>query len=111
MDKLSTQLSLWIWRLTATQAIVGVGIIILFWKHLPPLVPMLYTLPWGLDQLVSSYFLWLVPTFTTLLGIFANLLGERVLHDKLLQSLFFGTVLIVQALLCISLVRIIFLII
>lgn len=111
MDKLNAQLSLWIWRFTATQAIVGVGVLAMFWGHLPPRVPLLYSLPWGQDQLVNPYFLWLIPTFSTLLGIFANLLGTRILSDKLLLALFFGTIIITQFILCLSLVRIVLLII
>jgi len=111
VDKLSEQLSLWIWRLTAAQAIIGLGVLALFWRHLPPRVPLLYTLPWGQDQLVNPYFLWLIPTFTTLLGVISNLIGVRILADKLLRSLFFGTILITEIILLLSLVRIIFLII
>lgn len=111
MDKLSTQLSLWIWRITATQAIVCIGVLLIFWGHLPPQVPLLYTLPWGQDQLVNPYFLWLIPTFSTFLGILTNLVGAKILSDKLLQALLFGTILITQIILCLSLIRIVLLII
>jgi hypothetical protein len=111
VEKLSARLSLGIWWLTAVQAIVSIGVLAIFWKHLPPQVPLLYSLPWGQDQLVSPYYLWLIPTFSILLGLLANVFGERILKDNLLRSLFFGTILITQFILCLSLIRIVLLII
>jgi len=110
VDKLNTQLALWVWRLTATEAIVEVGILAIYWRNLPPRIPLLYTLPWGQEQLVNLYFLWLLPLFATLLGIFTNLLAPRIIHDKLLLAIFYGTIIITQAIVCLGLIRIILLI-
>ncbi len=110
MDKLTAQLNLWLWRLTAAEAIVELGMLGIFWKHIPPKVPLLYTLPWGQAQLVRPYFLWLIPLFASILGILTALLAERFLKDKLLLSMFFGTVIIAQLILCLGLIRIIIII-
>lgn len=110
MEKLTSQLNLWIWRLTAAEAIIEIGMLAIFWKYIPPKVPLLYTLPWGQSQLVRPYFLWLIPLFASIAGILTGLLADRILKDKLLLALFCGTVLIGQIILCLGLIRIIIII-
>jgi len=51
------KLSLWNWRVVSTTTVIGLGLIAVYWKALPPEVPLLYSRPWGQDQLVSPYFL------------------------------------------------------
>lgn len=51
---------LWCLRLITISLLVTGSIMIWFWKRLPPLVPLFYSLPWGEEQLVPPYFLTLL---------------------------------------------------
>jgi hypothetical protein len=39
---------------------LGAGLILYKWSKLPPVVPLLYSLPWGEEQLVNPWALWLL---------------------------------------------------
>ena len=41
----------------AVQLLIGGIAILWFWRHLPPMVPLWYSRPWGEDRLVSPWFL------------------------------------------------------
>lgn len=46
--------SYWLIGLAEALLIFAGGFLLLFWKHLPPEVPWLYSLPWGGSQLMSK---------------------------------------------------------
>ena len=43
----------WSWRVSVAIALVTALTIAWYWQRLPPVVPLLYSLPWGEEQLVS----------------------------------------------------------
>ena len=47
MEKVLTRLALWNWRVVTMGVVVGVGLLSVYWKYLPPEVPLLYSRPWG----------------------------------------------------------------
>ena len=55
------------------QAIIGTLSIALFWKVLPPKVPLWYSKPWGEERLASPFFL-ILPLATAALIYFGNLI-------------------------------------
>ena len=47
MENLKKKLGLWNWRVVAAGIVVGWGLTVIYWKSLPPEVPLLYSRPWG----------------------------------------------------------------
>jgi len=88
-----------------------VVVLFLFWKKIPPQVPLFYSRPWGEKQLASIFFLWLLPAFSFLV-ILINLTVAAFLaqKEKLAAQLLiiFGAVF--NFLCLVTLVKIIFLI-
>ncbi len=110
MDTLSARLTLWLWRITSAQAIIGLGVLAIYWRHLPPQVPLLYTRPWGELQLVSPYYLWLIPIVAGGLGLGTGLGIAKLTTDRVLQVMFTASVVIAEIILCLGLMRIILLV-
>ena len=112
MEKVLTRLALWNWRVVTMGVVVGVGLLSVYWKYLPPEVPLLYSRPWGEDQLVSPYFLWLIPLLNLVggvgLGFVAHNLGDE---DSVLPAIILVSSMIVQLILSLGLIRIVMLVI
>jgi hypothetical protein len=51
-------------NLTFSFLVAQLGLILFFWKKLPPEVPLFYSRPWGKEQLASPWFLFLLPGLT-----------------------------------------------
>ncbi len=60
----------WSWAISVTVTVTTVAIIALFWRRLPPVVPLFYSLPWGEEQLASP--LALIAVFCGALGLFVT---------------------------------------
>ena len=43
----------WSWRVSVAIALVTALTIAWYWQRLPPVVPLLYSLPWGEEQLAA----------------------------------------------------------
>ena len=110
MENLIRTLGLWNWRITATAAVVGVGSLALYWRSLPPEIPLLYSRPWGQDQLVSPYFLWLLPLISLVCGLSAGIWGQRFTGIGVLRAIFLTSSLVAQIIMITGLVRILLLI-
>ena len=112
MEKVLDKLTLWNWRVVTMGVVVGVGLLALYWKYLPPEVPLFYSRPWGEDQLVSPYFLWMIPLLNLVsgvgLGFAASNLGSE---DKVLPAIILVSSMIVQLILTLGLIRIVMLVI
>ena len=52
---------LYSWQIAIAGIIALLGSIAVFWNQIPPLVPLFYSRPWGIDQLAVKYFVFLVP--------------------------------------------------
>lgn len=110
MENWLHRLNLWQWRITATQAMVGFGLLAMFWRNLPPEVPLLYSRPWGQDQLVGPYWLWLVPVLGTVLGIICGTISQKLMTDRILKAMLSGSALVIQTILVLGLIRIVLLV-
>lgn len=90
--------------LLAAGALVG-----LFWRTLPPEVPIFYSRPWGQDQLGPPSFLFM-PLLLSLVFMVANLWIAKILDKSFIkQALLLGAI-TVAILSSVSVIRIIFLI-
>lgn len=69
---------------------VQAGFLVLVYRKLPPQVPLLYSRPWGEEQLVSTYGLFLLPLLSlAIIGINRLILGffpkEETFMAKVLE--------------------------
>ncbi len=53
-------------------------------RNLPPVVPLYYSLPWGDEQLVSSYYLFILPSSLILLFILNYLVSKFITSTEIL---------------------------
>ncbi len=92
--------------------VLGSGIVIIWrWSLLPPLVPIWYSRPWGLDQLAHPMWLFLLPLGSLLWYVTNVFLAVYVTHEYLIftQTLFL-TSLVTSLLSFLALVKILFLV-
>lgn len=101
----------WIIQLSNKSVIILTGasllIIILRWPHMPPLVPLWYSLPWGNEQLALPYWLIVLPLGSALIfGINAALSVYLFAEYLIFVQLAFLTSLLVSLLSFITLIKI-----
>lgn len=70
-EKINNQILRW------NLVVIGLGLAYLFYRFndLPDQVPLYYSLPWGEAQLAQASTLFLLPTFSIIIGIINNLLA------------------------------------
>lgn len=90
--------------------VIGVGSLALYWRHLPPEVPLLYSRPWGQAQLVRPALLWLLPAIALAAGVGAGLLGAKFTGNGVLRVMFLTSSLVAQIILITGLMRILLLV-
>lgn len=61
-------------------------ILIFFWSRLPPQVPLLYSRPWGKEQLVSPVGLFALPTLSFFVLLINSLLASLIPGEEKLAS-------------------------
>lgn len=92
--------------------ILSLIIIGIFWKQLPPLVPLWYSKPWGNDQLANPSFLFLLPFGSLLWNSVNTLISIHFIKDHLVFSQILSfTSLLISILSGITLIMIIWVII
>ncbi len=111
MENLKKKLGLWNWRVVAAGIVVGWGLTVIYWKSLPPEVPLLYSRPWGQDQLVSPYFLVIPPIFSAGVGILLGWVANKSEEEKLLPIIILVSSMVVQIITVLGLVRIVMLVV
>jgi len=85
-------------------------ILVLLWQHLPPLVPLFYSRPWGKEQLADKKNLFLLPSLLLFLGLFNIFLAYRQTEkEKLLSKIFLATNILLTFLLITTFFKILFL--
>lgn len=90
---------------------VSLLFLLVFWRQLPPQIPLFYSLPWGVEQLGSPLKLTLFP-ISTIVTIILILLTKKFLSKELLLVLIVSfTGAIFSFMSCLSLVKIILLVI
>lgn len=72
---------------------LNIGLICLQWilfgvflVYLPPELPLLYSKPWGVDQLVNKYYLSILPASSTILLIIDFLISSWMIKKSVLVS-------------------------
>lgn len=98
------------WAVTIFVFVASVGMGLIFYKDLPPEVPLFYSLPWGEGQLVPPYTLAMLPGIALAIGLGVNVFHNRLLKDPILAALTLLTGSIVQLVLILSLLRILLLV-
>jgi hypothetical protein len=106
----TSQIALWQIRITAAFLALGLGSIVIFWKQLPPQVPLLYSRAWGVDQLVSPVWLFILPAICLGVGTLAYFI-TRLFQDKVLLVTSIISLITIQSIVVLALLRIIVLVI
>lgn len=105
------KLALWNWWVVTAGAVVGTGLVAIYWRSLPPEVPLLYSRPWGQDQLVSPYFLVIPPVFSTGVGMILGWVANKSGEEKLLPIIILVSSMVVQIVTILGLIRIVMLVV
>ena len=96
--------------LSAVNGAVGIGVGIGMRKYLPPMIPLWYSRAWGESQLANNYWFVGIAVGSMILGIGLALLINRIKIEKELQTMMLATLGIAQLIMCLGLLRIVFLI-
>lgn len=81
---------------TLIQLIIGALTLLIFWRHLPPKVPLWYSMPWGEDRLTSPWMLFL-PILVSLVVYAGNIIAVVRLsadHPMFARVLFLTSLLV-----------------
>lgn len=105
------------WFLSTTKKLVFasilVSVILLVWRYpkLPPLVPLWYGKPWGVDRLAHPLWLILLPVGSFII-LFINTIASRILTRDMLifTQILAATALLVAILSLVTLTKILFLV-
>ena len=92
----------------ANIAIIGAQVLLIFlsWNKLPPEIPLLYSQPWGTDQLAPGFMILLLPLLSFFV-LAVNLSLSKIFKDKLVSKLFSFTGLIFSIFCLIGAVKIV----
>jgi len=85
--------------------------ILLSWKKLPPEIPLYYSQPWGTEQLAKPANLFILPFANFLVLLFTLLINKLIPQENFLLQIFSLTALLFSFLACLTLIKIIFLVI
>ncbi len=105
------------WFLSLSKKLVLLNILVsialLFWRYrtLPPLVPLWYGKPWGVDRLAHPLWLVLLPAGSLIVLIINTTLSRILPRDMLIfNQILAATALIVAILSLVTLTKILFLV-
>lgn len=105
------------WFLSTTKRLVFISIfvsvILLLWRYpkLPPLVPIWFGKPWGIDRLAHPLWLVLLPIGSLIILIINTTLSRILTRDMLIfTQILAATALIVAILSLVTLTKILFLV-
>lgn len=60
-DFLKDRFNFWTTLFTLLFVFAEVFLVILYWGHLPPEIPIFYSKPWGVPMLGRTIFIWILP--------------------------------------------------
>jgi len=73
-------------NLTFIFLLAQLGLILFFWRKLPPEVPLFYSRPWGKEQLASPWLLFVLPVLTLVVSLlnftFLTLVKKRLVEKN-----------------------------
>jgi hypothetical protein len=75
-----------IFRWNIILILLQLALLVFKFNDLPQQVPLYYSLPWGSQQLSHASNLFLLPTFSIIVGLINNLLATFFFHTALLFS-------------------------
>lgn len=90
---------------------MGTGLLAIYWKSLPPEVPLLYSRPWGQDQLVSPYFLMILPALSMAIGIILGWISNKSGEEKVLPIIVLASSVVIQVIIILGLIRVVMLVV
>ncbi len=91
--------------------ITSLSAIALRWNNLPPMVPLWYSRPWGIDQLASPYWLFILPIGSLMLYSVNRAISTYVTAEYLIfTQVLYLTSLLITLLSLVTLVKILFLV-
>jgi hypothetical protein len=91
--------------------ILSIAAIVLRWNKLPPMIPLWYSMPWGLDQLAPSIWLFVLPIGCIILYFINLAISIYATTEYLIfTQVLFLTSLLVSLLSFITLIKILFLV-
>jgi len=102
----------WSIKFSVVIIVVQLATILLFYKNIPPQIPLFYSRPWGAEQLANKFNLFILPG--TLFGLLITNLILTVLFltkEKLLVKIFMATNILVSLLLGITFFKIFLLVV
>lgn len=99
------------WLVAICALVTDIGVLLMFWKYLPPEVPLWYGRPWGQDMLSPKFGLWWVPIIVICFHITGITLYRLLKTDSLLSGLILATTSVSQIVCTLALLRIITIII
>lgn len=89
--------------------VLTLGLFAIFWRNLPPSIPLWYERPWGQDQLAKPIFLLVIPFLLCLTLVFSILLKKLLAKHEVMQKINTIISAAVQIILTLAYIRIILL--
>jgi hypothetical protein len=100
----------WQWIIIAVGATAGAALWFISAKHMPPQIPLFYSLPWGEEQLAGSVFLAIPMGLAIIVAGIISLSIRFFKPDNVLSSILLGTGIIAEAILILAVLRTIMLV-
>ncbi len=107
MENTLVKVRMWNWVITAACVAVGVGIWTAFGRRLPPEIPMLYTRPWGEEQLVKPFWLMFLPIMAGGVGSIMGWAAGRLKQELPLTIMILGTSMVFELVIILGMLRIV----
>lgn len=99
-------------KISLVLLVTQILVVLLFWRMLPPEVPLIYSRPWGKEQLISPIGLFLLPCFSFIVFLLNFALIKFISkEEKLLQQILASSTTVFNLLCLITLIQIIRLVI
>lgn len=95
---------------TLFTVLIILGTFAIVYNHLPPKLPLFYSLAWGQEQLVEKFHFLLLPLILVLINLI-NLLLAFQLHSsqKVLKRMLLGSLALINIIVLIDVLKVLFL--
>ena len=99
------------WVMAAASLATGVGVWLVFGRQMPPQIPLWYSQPWGDSQLAGPAVILIMPGMAVGGGVLGGILMKKVGKYVPLAMMVAATIVVVQAILMLGMLRIVLVII